>query len=153
MMIGTLLMALLALGLAKKTKKPVFGQLTLTGEKALDWLKTKDAEEDGGVSFTFQRIRMVLASQLASEGWNTPDWKDGRSWTALGWLVEPEYANPIWIHQRSAVQEVEKLLATWEENGAVIDERTMTVDFGDDAVTLNFKRGSGQFARYTVTEE
>ena len=151
LMIATV--ALLALlGLAKN-KKPVFGQLTLTGEKALDWLKTADAEKEGGVSFTFQRIRMVLTETLATEGWNVPDWKDGRTWTALGFLAEPEYANPIWIHQRSAVQEIERCLADWEAQGATVNDKDRSIDFGDAVKTLNFQRGQGKFARYTVSEE
>ena len=144
--------AVLALaGLAKK-KQPVFGQLTLTGEKALDWLKTADAEAEGGVTYCFQRIRMVLTETLASEGWNVPDWKDGRTWTAVAWLCEPEYANPIWIHQRSAVQEIERRLAEWEAQGAEIDDKLRQIDFGDACKCLTFHRGKGKFARYTVEE-
>lgn len=145
--------AVLALAGLAKNKKPVFGQLTLTGEKALDWLKTADAEKEGGISFAFQRIRMVLTETLASEGWNVPDWKEGRTWTALGFLAEPEYANPIWVHQRSAVQELERRMADWEAQGATVDDKTMTIDFGDGVKTLNFQRGEGKFARYTVKEE
>ena len=151
LMIATV--AVLALVGLAKNKKPVFGQLTLTGEKALDWLKTADAEKEGGISFAFQRIRMVLTETLASEGWNVPDWKEGRTWTALGFLAEPEYANPIWIHQRSAVQELERRMADWEAQGATVDDKSMTIDFGDGVKTLNFQRGEGKFARYTVAEE
>lgn len=139
------------LGLAKK--KPVFGQLTLTGEKALDWLKTADAEKEGGVVYAFQRIRMVLTETLATEGWNVPDWKDGRTWTAVAWLAEPEYANPIWIHQRSAVQAIESKLAEWEAQGATVNDKERSIDFGDAVKTLRFHRGQGKFARYTVEEE
>lgn len=142
---------MLALGLASK-KKPVFGQLTLTGEKALDWLKTDDAEVEGGVSYLFTKIRMVLTETLDTEGWNVPEWKDGRTWTALGFLAEPEYANPIWIHQRSAVQEIESRLAEWEASGAKVDDKERSIDFGDVPVLLNFHRGQGKFARYTVKE-
>lgn len=151
LMIATV--AVLALVGLAKNKKPVFGQLTLTGEKALDWLKTADAEKEGGISFAFQRIRMVLTETLASEGWNVPDWKEGRTWTALGFLAEPEYANPIWIHQRSAVQELERRLADWEAQGATVNDKERSIDFGDGIKTLNFQRGEGKFARYTVTEE
>jgi len=151
LMIATI--AVLALlGLAKN-KKPVFGQLTLTGEKALDWLKTADAEREEGVTFTFQRIRMVLTETLDTEGWNVPDWKDGRTWTALGFLAEPEYANPIWIHQRSAVQEIERCLAGWEAQGATVDDKERSIDFGDAVKVLTFKRGQGKFARYTVEQD
>lgn len=145
------IVALLLLVNAAK-KKPVFGQLTLTGEKALDWLKTADAEKPEGVTFCFQRIRMVLTETLESEGWNVPDWKDGRTWTALAWLCEPEYANPIWIHQRSAVQEIELRLAEWEANGAEVNDKDRSIDFGDGCKCLTFKRGQGKFARYTVEE-
>lgn len=146
------IVAVLALTALAKNKKPVFGQLTLTGEKALDWLKTSDAESPDGVSYCFQRIRMVLTETLEVEGWNVPEWKDGRTWTAVGWLCEPEYANPIWIHQRSAVQEIEKRLADWEANGAEVDDKERSIDFGDACKCLTFKRGQGKFARYTVEE-
>lgn len=148
-----LTIAILALAGLVKNKKPVFGQLTLTGEKALDWLKTADAEREGGITFCFQRIRMVLTETLAAEGWNVPDWKDGRTWTALGWLCEPEYANPIWVHQRSAVQELERRLADWEAAGATVDDKDRSIDFGDACKCLTFKRGEGKFARYSVEEE
>lgn len=151
LMIATV--AVLALVGLAKNKKPVFGQLTLTGEKALDWLKTAEAEQEGGVSFLFTKIRMVLTETLATEGWNVPDWKDGRTWTALGFLAEPEYANPIWIHQRSAVQEIEARLAAWEEKGATVNDKERSIDFGDAPVSLNFHRGEGKFARYTVKED
>ena len=145
--------ALMLLCLMASKKKPVFGQLTLTGEKALDWLKTADAEVDGGITYQFARIRMVLTETLVSEGWNVPDWKEGRTWTALGFLAVPEYANPIWIHQRSAVMSLEHLMAEWEANGATVDDKTHTIDFGDEPVALNFHRPPGKFARYIVKPE
>ena len=148
----TLITVALALLLGASKKNPVFGQLTLTGEKALDWLKTDDAEKPEGITYCFQRIRMVLTETLATEGWNVPDWKEPRTWTAVAWLCEPEYANPIWIHQRSAVQEIERRLAEWEAAGASIDDKLRQIDFGDACKCLTFKRGQGKFARYTVEE-
>lgn len=145
---GALLLVLLA-----TKKKPVFGQMTLTGQKALDWLKTDDAEKEGGVSYTFTKIRMVLTETLTTEGWNVPEWKDGRTWTALGTISVPEYANPIWIHQRSAVQAIEAKLADWEAKGAEVNDKERSIDFGDEGVTLNFFRPAGKFARYEVTQE
>ena len=147
------MVALLGLLGLTKNGKPVFGQLTLTGEKALDWLKTADAEIDGGVTYTFTRIRMVLTETLAAEGWNVPDWKDGRTWTCVCWLSEPEYANPIWVHQRSAVQEIETRMAAWEANGAAVNDKDHSIDFGDAPVSLNFYRPPGKFARYAVSQE
>lgn len=149
----TITVSLLLLCLMASKKKPVFGQLTLTGEKALDWLKTADAEVEGGITYSFARIRMVLTETLDSEGWNVPDWKEGRTWTALAFLAEPEYANPIWIHQRSAVMALERLMADWEANGASVDDKTHTIDFGDVPVALNFHRPQGKFARYIVKQE
>lgn len=145
-------LTVLALAGLAKNKKPVFGQLTLSGEKALDWLKTADAEREEGVTYCFQRIRMVLTETLAAEGWNVPDWKEGRTWTALGWLCEPEYANPIWIHQRSAVQEIEACLAEWEAAGAQVNEKDHSIDFGDACKCLTFRRGQGKFARYRIDQ-
>jgi len=147
----TTMMVVLVAALAAK-KNPVFGQMTLTGEKALDWLKTADAEGKEGVTYKVTKVRMVLAETLTYEGWNVPDWKEGRTWTALCFLAEPEYANPIWIHQRSAVQGIESLCAGWEEAGATINPKTHEVDFGDKPVALTFKRGKGTYARYEVKE-
>ena len=99
-------------------------------------------------------------SDVANEFFNNrievtpvPEWKDGRTWTALGFLAEPEYANPIWIHQRSAVQELERRLADWEAQGATVNDKERSIDFGDGVKTLNFQRGEGKFARYSVIEE
>lgn len=152
MNLTTITGALLLVMLATK-KKPVFGQMTLTGQKALDWLKTDDAEKEGGVTYTFTKIRMVLTETLTSEGWNVPEWKDGRTWTALGTISVPEYANPIWIHQRSAVQAIEAKLADWEAKGAEVNDKERSIDFGDEGVTLNFYRPPGKFARYEVKQE
>ena len=149
----TLMIGAMALVMLAAKKKPVFGQMTLTGQKALDWLKTDDAEREGGVTYTFTKIRMVITETLASEGWNVPDWKDGRTWTALGTISVPEYANPIWIHQRSAVQAIEAKLAEWEAKGAKVDDKERSIDFGDEGVTLNFFRPPGKFARYEVKQE
>lgn len=147
-----LMVAMLALlGLAKNNKKPVFGQLTLTGEKALDWLKTADAEAKDGIAFTVLKIRMVMTDTLASEGWNIPDWKEPRTWTALLHLEEA-FANPIWVHQASAVQGIEHLCAGWEAEGAEVCDKTSTVSFGEP-VSIRFQRGKGTFARYTVKQD
>ena len=143
---------LLCLALAAK-KKPTFGQLTLTGQHALDWLKTAEAENEEGVTYKVAKLRMVLVQTLIDEGWNVPDWKEPRTWTVLLFLSEPEYANPIWVHQRSAVMELEKHLATWEEQGAQVDDKERSVDFADAPLDINFRRGTGKFARYVVSVE
>ena len=149
----TLMIGAMALVMLAAKKKPVFGQLTLTGQKALDWLKTDEAEQEGGVSYTFSSIRMVITDTLASEGWNVPEWKDGRTWTVLGTLTVPEYANPIWVHQPSAVKAIEFMMADWEAKGAEVDDKMRSIDFGDEGVTLNFFRPPGKFARYVVKQE
>lgn len=148
----TIMSVLAFIGLAKTNKKPVFGQLTLTGEKALDWLKTADAEAKDGVTYQVTKIRIAMARTLADEGWNIPEWKEGGAFTALLTLDEG-FANPIWVHQRSAVQGIEHMCAQWESDGAQVNDATHEIDFGDQAVTLNFKRGKGTYARYTVSQE
>lgn len=152
MNITALMIALLGLmALAKNSKKPVFGQLTLTGEKALDWLKSADAEAKEGIVFQVVKIRLVMTDTLLSEGWNVPDWKPPRVWTAL-LTLEEAFANPIWVHQASAVQGIEHLCAEWEAQGAEVDDKTHTVSFGEP-VTLRFNRGKGTFARYKVSQD
>lgn len=148
----TMMSVLAFIGLAKTTKKPVFGQLTLTGEKALDWLKTADAEAKNGITYRVTKIRIAMANTLSGEGWNIPEWKEGQTFTAL-LTLEEGFANPIWVHQRSAVQGIEQMCARWEADGAQVNDKTHEIDFGDQPVALNFKRGNGTYARYAVTQE
>ena len=152
-MIETLLIvALLSLGMAKKLpKNPVFGQLTLTGEKALDWLKSSECEKKAGCSVVVEKILFTDPGTVKGQGWNIPEWAMEK--VAVAILFPRGYAvNPVLVYAKSAVMAIERLCADWEAQGVKITAKGHggEVDFVDEAVELVFRRGSGKFDPYTV---
>ena len=73
------LLLLLVIGLAGK-KKPVFGQLTLTGELALDWLK------DGSEIIAG---KIMIGPCGAFPEYNVPDWASERNDMWLTTSIDP----------------------------------------------------------------
>ena len=66
MIAETIMITILALcGAAKKAKMPVFGQMTLTGEKAVDWVKNES-------KITAKKIWMGAGPLLTD--FNLPEW-------------------------------------------------------------------------------
>jgi hypothetical protein len=100
--------AIMLLSMVKKTTKPVFGQLTLTGELALDWVKNPTE---------------IIASKIwfcdvnALSEWNVPEWAKDKGIVALIFPID-EWGNPLFITQKSILKVLEYNCATWEEKGA-----------------------------------
>lgn len=134
------LVALLVL-LAKK-KQPVFGQLTLTGSMALDWLKD-------GTEVVARRIQ--IGNPLKFTDWNVPDWAIDKGYVALIFPCDP-FANPFFASQASVVAWLERSCAEWEEEGAKVSVETgiATIDFEENHPHMKFSRpkNGGKFARY-----
>jgi len=107
-----LMMSVILLFLATK-KKPVFGQLTLTGELALDWVK--QGEE---IRITPRKIEFGSA-KLYAEDFNVPEWHLERGLVALIW-PQDEWGNPLFITQKSILKPLEFHCAEWEEKGAKV---------------------------------
>ena len=94
---------LLTILTAKKT--PIFGQMTLTGSRALDWLKPNTKME-------IELIEMGDANAF-SEDYNLPEWASG--WIAIIHPVET-YLNPTLITQKTALQWIENQCIIWTDD-------------------------------------
>lgn len=136
----------------KKVKTPIFGQLTLTNDLALEYLKSS---LDG---FTRRATRIIWITPLEAQakGYSVPDWViqnyEKFEWSAIVY-DESNDVLPLFVYQNSALQELEKLLAQFESNGAEIVQdspRQMTITFGDTPCVMRFWRNEkgGKFARY-----
>ena len=97
------------LGMAKKPTKPVFGQLTLTGQMALDWVKNP-------TEIIASKIWFCNVSALIEE-WNVPEWAKEKGIVALIFPVD-EWGNPLFITQKSILKVLEYNCAMWEAKGA-----------------------------------
>jgi len=103
--------ALALLMAAKKKKTPVFGQMTLTGEKALDWLK------NGTI---VQARKIWIGSTGMAEEYNLPDWAKDKGIIAMIFPID-EWANPILVTQKSVLRVLEAKCAEWEAAGATVN--------------------------------
>jgi hypothetical protein len=134
-----------------KKKKPVFGQLTLTGDLALDWMK------DG---MEIEVAVIEIGPIGAFQRYNVPDWATERSGD-IALLHKPDqYSNPVLVTQRSILRALEIFCVNAEENGAVTSiEKVNEFLFGrlelnDEPVKLKFTRDAskGKFAPYEMEE-
>ena len=147
MIMTTILCVLGALLLAKKTK-PVFGQMTLTGSMALDWLKD-------GLSANISRVEMGDVEAF-TEDFNMPEWASG--WCALIFPTA-EYMNPILVTQMSVLRWLENQCVDWEKDDRALAEgltrnkkAVASLTFDGDFPEVTFTReGKGKFAPYKPT--
>ena len=135
----------------KKTTKPVFGQMTLTGEKALDWVKD-------GVRVQCSKIHM--GSPLCFEEWNIPEWGMNKAVIAVLFPID-RYQNPFLVTQRSILRVLEAQCVEWEEAGAAVNILQTTggtlaeIIFEENQPTFEFVRpaDSATYAPYRVVIE
>ena len=125
------------LSMAKNNKKPIFGQLTLTGELALDWLRNGD-------EIIAKKIWFCNVASL--HDWNVPDWAKEKGIVALIFPID-EWGNPIFITQKSILKVLEYHCAEWEEKGAKCSligtkaaGQKSCIEFGENPPTLRFSR-------------
>jgi hypothetical protein len=154
MNIGTLIIgSLMLVALAARKKKPVFGQMTLTASKALEYLKTSDKPFVRQV----QKIIWISKHEAEKDGWAVPDWvleNEKYNWTAI--LIDVVATEiPLFVYQSSALQLIEAKLMSLEQSGALIEQinpRRMDVDMGDDSIRMSLWRNpkGGKFSRYHV---
>ena len=144
----TLFVGLLVLGLAAK-KKPVFGQLTLTGEMALDWLKNGSAIIAG---------RIMIGAIGSFPEYNVPEWAQDRS-TDIAIIVHAnEHLNPLLVTQKSVLRAIEIECVKWEEQGAKCyleksgSAQRAVLEFAENQIELKFTRDekAGKFAPYEM---
>jgi len=147
-MIEVMMIGILILGLATK-KKPVFGQLTLTGEMALDWLKPGSKIVAG---------KIMIGNIGSFPEYNVPEWAQDRS-TEIAVIVHAnEHLNPLLVTQKSVLRAIESKCVEWEAQGAECfvekagsSNRAVLV-FAESQIVLEFKRDlkAGKFAPYTM---
>jgi hypothetical protein len=138
------------MGKKKNTEaKPVFGQLTLTGELALDWMKP-DTE--------VIVAKIEIGPIGAFPEYNVPEWASERTGD-IGLIHDANhYANPILVTQRSILRALEIYCVEMEESGAdteVLKTGTAqkgVISFQENNPTLKFTRDAskGQFAPYEM---
>jgi hypothetical protein len=152
-MMSMILFVVVALMTSKKTNEPIFGQMTLTATKALEYLKTSDEPFTRNVV----KIVWIQKNEAFSNDWNIPDWvMAGEKYNWLAILVdESPSVLPLLVYQASALQEIEKHLMKLERDGAKIEQlnsRTMEIDLGDESIHVGLWRNpkSDKFARYIV---
>jgi len=152
-MIKYTLLSVILLFLAAK-KKPVFGQMTLTGDLAVDWVKQ-------GVENVIQASKIEFGSPLAySETYNIPDYHLDKKVVALIWPVN-SWGNPLMITQKSILRPLEAQCADWEEAGATVSTDKVAgatigrIEFADKQPVISMfkKKSAPQFAPYEVTIE
>lgn len=146
MLMETVILGLLLVGLAKK-KESVFGQLTLTGSMALDWLKP-------GTKIQAQKIMFGVINSFLE--YDMPDWAKERNEQVV--VVQPVGpGNPLLITQNGVMKSLEAQCVIWESEGAnctveQTDGAPRHVIAFDESVQIEFKRDlkAGKFAPYEV---
>ncbi len=139
------------LGAAKKTKTPVFGQLTLTGEKAVDWVKPDS-------TITAREIQIGAAGAFAD--FNLPEWAKEKGLVALIFPVS-EWGNPMLVTQKSILRVIEARCAMFEANGCDVEVvklhnvQVAKIYFDENEPKLTFIRpkNAKQFDPYKVAIE
>lgn len=146
---------LLVLGLAAKKnakKLPVFGQLTLTGEMALDWLKP-------GLKIGIRQWEMA-SPEYYRLVYNLPEWAYEKTTIGIIHGVD-KWSNKILVTQSSVLRQIEARMAEFEADGAQVSVenksgmKCSSILFEENAPTATFERDpkAGKFAPYVVTFE
>jgi hypothetical protein len=104
--------AIMLLSMVKKAQKPLFGQLTLTGELALDWVKKDEVNEISATKIWFCNVKSLV------NDWNVPEWAIEKGIVALI-FPNSQWGNPLFITQQSILKVLEFNCATWESEGAM----------------------------------
>lgn len=124
-------------------KKPIFGQLTLTGKLAVDWLKPK-------TEVTVRKITFCNP-QLMTDEWNLPEWVMNKTTIALIFPLS-EWENPIMVNQASVLKWLEARCVLWEEAGAAVSaskhQQHVEFDANHPVMTFNRDEKAGKFAPY-----
>jgi len=139
---------------AKKTAKklPVFGQLTLTGEMALDWLKP-------GLKVVIRQWEMA-SPEFYRASYNLPEWAYEK--TTIGIIHGADkWANKILVTQSSVLRQIEARMAALEADGAQVSVENKSgmqcarILFEENPPTVSFERDAkaGKFAPYVVNFE
>tara|TARA_R100001463_G_scaffold115345_1_gene170560 strand:+ start:301 stop:744 length:444 start_codon:yes stop_codon:yes gene_type:complete len=132
-------------------KKPVFGQLTLTGELAVDWMKPDTVVIIGKVE---------IGPIGAFPEYNVPGWANERTGD-IGLIHTPnKYDNPILVTQRSILRALEHFCVEMEEKGcktevvkkAGASKGVLWIDENNPTYKFSRDESKGQFAPYEMTK-
>ena len=143
--------AMALLGAAKKGSMPVFGQMTLTGEKAVDWVKPES-------KITARKIWMGAGALM--QDFNLPDWAKEKGICALIFPLD-EWANPMLVTQKSILRILEAKCCEFEAAGAAVNilkvmkGQIAEIVFEENEPTFEFIRpkNAKQFDPYKVVIE
>ena len=162
-------MAVLLALLMTKKKNPArkFGQMTLNlGGQALEYLKG-DAK---GILRNARRVEWMNKHHAKKRGWVLPPWvlpetdEDRQRFTntervqdiAVVHDVDPAVL-PLLVYQASALQGLDEVLASAQEDGALVEDdgNMLVLDMGDGFLAVRFLRNTkaGKFARFVVRRE
>ncbi len=165
MMIGALFLALLM----TQEKNPVrkFGQMTLNlGGQALEYLKG----DPKGVVRDVHRVEWMNKHYAEDRGWQLPPWvlpktdQDRQQYPnadrvqdiAVIYDVGPAVL-PLLVYQTSALQGLDEVLASAQEDGALVEDdgKRLLLDMGEGMLVIRFVRNTkaGKFARFVVRSE
>ncbi len=133
-----------------KKKEPVFGQLTLTGEMALDWLKNGSS---------IKAAKLMFGPIGAFPEYNVPEWAQDRCNVIVVIMHVDGYTNPLLVTQNGVIRKLERLCADWEAEGANCsvegNPARSVIEFSTNEPELFFSRDEtkGKFAPYEVRVE
>ena len=164
MMIAGLVLALL---MTKKNPVRKFGQMTLNlGGQALEYLKG----DPKGILRNAQRVEWMNKHHAVNLGWSLPPWvlpttdEDRQRFSntdrvqdiAVVHDIDPAVL-PLLVYQASALQGLDDVLATAQEDGALVEDdgKRLVLDMGDGSLPVRFIRNTkaGKFARFIVRRE
>jgi len=153
MEIVTAIIGIISLVMATKKRptKPVFGQLTLTGSMALDWMKNELEIIIG---------KVMIGPIGAFDEFNIPEWANIQD-RDIG-IIYPmnTFGNPVLVTQRSILRALEIWCVEQEANGAetLVEKRGSckrgVLIIAEGNPTLKFVRDvdKGKFAPYELIE-
>ena len=132
--------AIMVFAMVKKQIKPVFGQLTLTGLLALDWIKKDKLNE-----IIVSKIWFCSVTSLF-EDWNVPEWAKEKGIVALIFPIN-EWGNPLFVTQKTILKVLEARCVDWEAAGATcnligtkLQGQKSEIVFGENNPTIKMYR-------------
>jgi len=136
---------------AKRTTKPVFGQLTLTGDLALDWMKNEMEIIIG---------KIMIGPMGAFPEFNVPDWANERSGDIGVIYHANSFANPVLVTQRSILRALEIWCVEQEAKGAetLVEKKgsgkrgVLIIHEGNPTLTFTRDLEKGKYAPYEISE-
>ena len=164
-MIAGLFLALLMASKKKTARR--FGQMTLNlGGQALEYLKS----DPKGIVRDASRVEWMNKHHAVDLGWVLPPWvvpttdDDRARWASADRVQDIAIIHdanpahmPLLVHQASALQGLDDVLAAAQEDGALVEDdgKRLVLDMGEGHMTVRFIRNTkaGRFARFVVRRE